>query len=64
MKKFDADLNSPAVKKQVMKDLEDGERAGLEGTPTLYVDGQRYNGADLDLATIKPVIDEQLKKKK
>jgi hypothetical protein len=24
MKKFDADLNSPAVKKQVLKDLEDG----------------------------------------
>jgi protein-disulfide isomerase len=63
MKKFDADVNSLAVKKQVLKDLEDGEKAGVEGTPTLYIDGQRYNG-DLDLAKIKPVIDEQLKKKK
>ena len=62
MKKFDADLNSPTVKKQVLKDLEDGEKAGVEGTPTLYIDGQRYNG-DLDLAKIKPVLDEQLKKK-
>jgi protein-disulfide isomerase len=63
MKKFDADLQSPAVKKQVLKDLEDGEKAGVEGTPTLYVDGQRYNG-DLDLAKIKPVIDGELKKKR
>jgi protein-disulfide isomerase len=63
MKKFDADLNSPTVKKQVMKDLEDGEKAGVEGTPTLYIDGQRYNG-DLDLAKVKPVIDGELKKKK
>ncbi len=63
MKKFDADLNSPAVKKQVLKDLEEGEKAGVEGTPTLYIDGQKYNG-DLDLAKIKPVIDEQLKKKR
>ena len=63
MKKFDADLNSLAVKKQVIKDLEDGEKAGVEGTPTLYIDGQRYNG-ELDLAKIKPVIDEELKKKR
>jgi protein-disulfide isomerase len=63
MKKFDADLSSLVVKKQVIKDLEDGEKAGVEGTPTLYIDGQRYNG-DLDLAIIKPILDEQLKKKR
>jgi protein-disulfide isomerase len=63
MKKFDADLQSPTVKKQVLRDLEDGEKAGVEGTPTVYIDGQRYNG-DLDLAKIKPVIDGELKKKK
>src|SRR5215471_13303680 len=63
MKKFDADLQSPTVKKAVSKDLEDGEKAGVEGTPTIYIDGQRYNG-DLDLAKIKPVIDGELKKKK
>jgi protein-disulfide isomerase len=62
MKKFDADLNSAPVKKQVLKDLDDGEKAGVEGTPTLYINGQRYNG-DLDLPKIKPVMDEQLKKK-
>jgi len=63
MKRFDADLQSPAIKKAVAKDLEDGEKAGVEGTPTLYIDGQRYNG-DFDLAKIKPVIDGELKKKK
>src|SRR5262249_49976627 len=37
MKKFDTDLQSPTVKKQVLKDLEDGGKAGVEGTPTLYI---------------------------
>jgi protein-disulfide isomerase len=63
MKKFDADLQSPAVKKQVLKDLEDGEKVGVDGTPTIYINGQHYNG-DLDLAKIKPVIDGELKKKR
>jgi protein-disulfide isomerase len=61
MKKFDADLQSPAIKKAVAKDLADGEKAGVEGTPTVYIDGLRYNG-DLDLAKIKPVLDAKLKK--
>jgi protein-disulfide isomerase len=61
MKKFDADVQSPAIKKTVAKDLEDGEKAGVEGTPTVYIDGQRYNG-DLELDKIKPVLDGELKK--
>src|SRR5207248_5053396 len=36
MKKFDSDLQSPAIQKAVVKDREDGEKAGVEGTPTLF----------------------------
>jgi len=61
MKRFTADLDSEAVKKAVARDLADGEKAGVEGTPTVYINGQRYNG-DLDLASIRPVIDSELKR--
>jgi len=60
MKRFTADLDSDAVKKTVARDVADGEKAGVEGTPTVFIDGQRYNG-DLELAAIKPVLDKKLK---
>lgn len=61
MQRFNADLPSEAVKKAVIKDMEDGDKAGVEGTPSIYIDGQKYNGS-LELAAIKPVIDAELKK--
>jgi protein-disulfide isomerase len=60
MKRFDADLPSDAVRKAVVKDMEDGDKAGVEGTPTVYIDGKKYNGS-LDLPAIKPIIDAELK---
>jgi protein-disulfide isomerase len=62
MKKFEAELDSEAVKKTVARDVADGEKAGVEGTPTVFINGQRYNG-DLDLEKIRPVIEGELKKK-
>jgi protein-disulfide isomerase len=61
MKRFDADLPSEEVKKTVVKDMADGDKAGVEGTPSIYIDGRKYNGS-LDLPAIKTIIDEELKK--
>ena len=61
MKRFNADLDSDAIKKAVIRDTEDGDKAGVEGTPTVFIDGQRYNG-ELALDAIKPVIDGELKR--
>jgi protein-disulfide isomerase len=63
MKRFEADLNSPETKKIVASDTDDGDRAGVEGTPTVFINGRKYNGS-LDLADIRKVIDEELKKAK
>jgi protein-disulfide isomerase len=49
MKRFQTDLDSAETKKTVVNDVQDGDRAGVEGTPSVYIDGQRYNG-NLDLA--------------
>jgi protein-disulfide isomerase len=61
MKKFEADLDSDAVKKTVARDQADGDKAGVEGTPTVFINGQRYNG-EYDLAAIKPILDAELKR--
>jgi protein-disulfide isomerase len=62
MKRFEADLDSAETKKAVIRDRDDGERAGVEGTPSVYINGRKYNGA-LDLPAIRTVIDGELKKK-
>jgi protein-disulfide isomerase len=61
MKRFRDDLESETIKKTIVKDTQDGDKAGVEGTPTVFIDGQRYNG-ELALEAIKPVIDGELKR--
>jgi protein-disulfide isomerase len=61
MKRFNADIDSEPLKKVVARDVDDGIKAGVEGTPTLFINGQRYNGS-LELDAIKPVLDGKLKK--
>ena len=61
MKRFTADLDSDAIRKAVLRDQADGDTAGVEGTPTLFLNGQKYNG-DLAPDAIKPVIDGELKR--
>jgi protein-disulfide isomerase len=61
MKRFTADLDSNGVKQAVMRDLEDGNKAGVDATPTIFIDGQKYNGG-LALDAIKPVIEAELKR--
>jgi protein-disulfide isomerase len=60
MQKFTTELDTGKYKAAVAKDTDDGDKAGVEGTPTLFINGKRYNGA-LDLAAVKPVLDAELK---
>jgi protein-disulfide isomerase len=62
MKRFTADLDSPEIKKAVARDVTDGDHSGVEATPTVFINGQRYNGS-LAFDAIKPVLEAQLKKK-
>ena len=61
MKRFTADLDSESIRKTVLRDQADGDKAGVEGTPTVFLNGQKYNG-DLAPDAIKPVIDGELKR--
>ena len=60
MKQFQADLDSPTIKQAVDRDMTDGEHIGVDSTPTLFMNGQRYNGP-ITVAALKPVLDQELK---
>jgi NhaA family Na+:H+ antiporter len=45
MPRFRADLEGEAVRTRVEQDLTEGRRNGVTGTPTLFIDGIRYDGA-------------------
>ena len=42
---FERDLQSDEVRRRVERDQREGHRNGVTGTPTLFVDGVRYDGA-------------------
>jgi len=60
MKRFEADVASAEIRKAVDKDRDDGESAGVDSTPSLFVNGKHYNGL-LTLAALKPILDGELK---
>jgi protein-disulfide isomerase len=59
MKRFQTDLASTDVHETLIRDIQDGDRAGVQGTPTIFVNGKRYNGPIVE-ASLKPVLDAEL----
>ncbi len=45
MERFGRDLESDAVRRRVEEDVAEGRRSGVTGTPTVFIDGLRYDGA-------------------
>ncbi len=60
LKRFQADWDSTEVREQIQRDVQDGEQAGVQGTPTIFINGQRYNG-QVTLASLRPVLDTSFK---
>lgn len=60
MDKFKAALEAPKNKATVKKDFQEGEAAGVNGTPALFVNGKHFNGP-LTLQALKPILDQELK---
>ncbi len=59
MNQFESDIDSTAVRETVVRDVQDGNQAGVEGTPSLFVNGQHYNGP-ITAEALKIVIDGKL----
>lgn len=57
---FTADFESPNVAKKVQKDFMSGVRSGVNGTPTFFIDGIRFDeGYDYD--TLLSALEEEIK---
>ena len=44
LERFDSDLAADAVRARIERDVETGIESGVDGTPSLFIDGQRYEG--------------------
>jgi protein-disulfide isomerase len=44
VERFEADLADPALAAEIEADLQAGLAAGVDGTPGLFIDGERYRG--------------------
>jgi protein-disulfide isomerase len=60
MDRFSMDMKSGRYKPVVEKELDQGEQAGVLGTPTVFVNGKHYNGG-LETAALEEVIQGELK---
>jgi protein-disulfide isomerase len=58
--KLESDMDTTQVRETVVRDVQDGNDANVQGTPTLFINGQRYNGA-ITLDALKPILDAELK---
>jgi protein-disulfide isomerase len=59
--KFGAALDSGRFADKIQRDLNDGERIGVSGTPTFFVNGKRATDASYE--TLKAALEDALKKR-
>jgi protein-disulfide isomerase len=60
LEEYEKKKKDPAIEKRVKQDLSDGRRAGVRGTPTIFVNGIRLR--DRSLKGFQAAIDKQLEK--
>ncbi len=58
--KFDKCLDDGKYKAEVQKDFQDGAQAGVQGTPSFFINGKQISGAQ-PFAAFKAVIDPEIK---
>jgi protein-disulfide isomerase len=62
VEKFKKDMDSPATKQKLAKDLADAGKAGVSGTPTLFVNGRKVQNRGP--GAIQQMIDQEVGKSK
>ena len=61
MLKFEKDMNDPQITQVINLDLQDGAKAGVRGTPTIYVNGALLKNSNPE--GFQAAIDKELEKK-
>ncbi len=62
VEKFKKDIQAEKYKEKIKRDQADGDKLILTGTPTIYINGQKYTGG-LSFQGIKTAIEAQLNPK-
>jgi protein-disulfide isomerase len=60
MEKFNKDMQSPAIKSLIARDMNNGRQIGIRGTPTVFINGKTLKNRSLQ--GIYQVIEAELKK--
>jgi protein-disulfide isomerase len=61
MKKFNEDMQSPAIKSLIERDMDNGRQVGVRGTPTIFINGKTLRNRSIP--GIYQVIEAELKKR-
>ena len=56
---FNKDMNSPEVRQMINKDLLDAQKAGVTGTPTIFINGKKLKNRSPE--GFQAMIDKELK---
>jgi protein-disulfide isomerase len=57
--RFEQDLDSRRFRDRVKRDFMGGVRSGVNGTPTFFIDGERYDGP-LSEASLETALEQQI----
>lgn len=60
LKKYNEDLKSVKIKNKIEKDLSDGQKFGISGTPTFFLNGRKLEMASF--SDLKKTVDEAIAK--
>jgi protein-disulfide isomerase len=60
MKRFRAELDSHKYAARVHAEEQEGEVAGVEGTPTFFIDGKKFNGV-FEVSALAPIVEDEIK---
>lgn len=62
LKQFSLDMMRPSIRTKVEEDISDAKKAGVSGTPSIFVNGRNLKRRDLE--SISSLIDSELGKLK
>jgi protein-disulfide isomerase len=58
LKKFSLDIMRPSLRQKIEQDVADAQKAGVTGTPTIFVNGRQLKKRDF--AALSKLVDDEL----
>ena len=53
MERFERDMKDPAIQKIIIRDMREGQKAGVRGIPALFINGKRMKNRSLETMEAK-----------